>query len=360
MWASMVKRSASSIPEAPKPVRKARKRVVAQGAQEAAHEVLRKAGRNAGPEAGPEAEAEAGAHSTRREPVGDSGDRELEAKLGYEFHQPELLRLALTHSSYIYEARLGRAKTNADEPNKPGTDNEQLEFLGDAVLGLAVTELLLGEFPARSEGELTRIRSSLVSRKRMAEWGERLGLGDELRMGKSAETGDGRRKTAVLANSAEALLGAIYLDVARSADARARSSERALRVVREILRRMIVAPDLPAIHAELAAAPGRGAMRDAKSRLQERVQAERAGRLLYGDVDESGPAHARLFTVEARLELADGSVRRLARAEGASKKEAQQRAAGEAMTRHNLLEAPAVSEPAAGLPARISAGQRTV
>ena len=285
----------------------------------------------------------------------------LEAKLGYGFQQAELLHLALTHSSYIYEARLGRAKTNADEPNQPGTDNEQLEFLGDAVLGLAVTELLLLEFPGRSEGELTRIRASLVSRKRMAEWGEALALGEQLRMGKSAETGDGRRKAAVLANSAEALLGAVYLDVARSADARARTSERALRVVREILRRMIVEPDLPAIRAELAAAPGRGAMRDAKSRLQERVQAERAGRLLYADVEETGPAHARLFTVEARLELADGAVLALAQAEGNSKKEAQQTAAERALSRRELQGAPVVlapSDTAAGT--GFTAGQRAV
>lgn len=255
----------------------------------------------------------------------------LEARIGYVFEQPALLQLALTHSSYIYEARLGRAKTNGDEPNQPGSDNEQLEFLGDAVLGLAVTELLLGEFSSRSEGELTRIRASLVSRKRMAELGEFLALGDLLLMGKSAETGDGRRKAAVLANSAEALLGAVYLDVVRGADARARVGERALRTVREILRRMLVAPDLPAIHAELAAAPGRGAMRDAKSRLQERVQAEHAGRLLYVDVEETGPAHARRFTVEARLELADGSLHLLAAAAGDSKKEAQQAAANQAL-----------------------------
>ena len=261
----------------------------------------------------------------------EAAEATLEARLGYRFANPQLLELALTHSSFIYEARLGRAKTNHDEPNQPGTDNEQLEFLGDAVLGLAVTELLLGEFPARSEGELTRIRASLVSRKRMAELGETLALGDLLHLGKSAEAGEGRRKAAVLANSTEALLGAMYLDVVRGADARTRTAERALRVVREVLQRLLVEPDLPAIREELAASPGRGAMRDPKSRLQERVQAEHAGRLLYADVDESGPAHARLFTVEARLELPDGSVRTLARAEGGSKKEAQQTAAGQAM-----------------------------
>ena len=257
----------------------------------------------------------------------------LQAQLDYSFQNTELLQLALTHSSFVYEERLGRAKANGDEPNEPGTDNEQLEFLGDAVLGLAVTELLLREFPERSEGELTRMRSSLVSRKRMSELGEQLGLGALLRMGKSAEAGDGRHKTAVLANTAEAVIGAVYLDVARGVDARARAGEKALRVVRGIVERLLVASDLPAIHRELETATGRGAMRDAKSRLQERVQAEHAGRLHYVDVGESGPAHARSFAVEARLEIGDGEARTLASAAGASKKEAQQAAAGLALER---------------------------
>src|SRR5579875_107077 len=105
---------------------------------------------------------------------------ELQANLGYTFQDPDLLTLAVTHSSFIYEARTGRARANGDEPNEPGTDNEQLEFLGDAVLGLAVTELLLREFPERTEGELTRMRASIVSRKRMAELGEELRLSDAL------------------------------------------------------------------------------------------------------------------------------------------------------------------------------------
>lgn len=251
----------------------------------------------------------------------------LEERLGYEYQNPALLRLALTHSSFVYEARLGRAKTNGDEPNEPGTDNEQMEFLGDAVLGLAVTELLIREFPGRTEGELTRMRASLVSRKRMAELGAALGLGELLHMGKSAEVGDGRQKPAILANTAEAVLGAIYLDVSRGSDARARTNEKALRVVRGIVERLLVEPDLPGIRAELEADAGRGAMRDAKSRLQERVQAARAGRLFYADIGESGPAHARQFAVEARIETGEGELRSLATAEGASKKEAQQAAA---------------------------------
>ncbi len=251
----------------------------------------------------------------------------VQAGLGYTFSDPALLTLALTHSSFIYESRLGRAKANGDEPNEPGSDNEQLEFLGDAVLGLVVTELLIQTFPARTEGELTRMRASIVSRKRMAELGEQLALGAALRMGKSAEATEGRQRMAVLANTAEALVGAVYLDVTRSVDARARAGEKALRTVRSILQRLLVEPDLPAIRAALEAAPGRGALRDAKSRLQERVQAVAAGKLMYVDAGESGPAHARQFTVEVRLQAGDGPERGLAMGSGGSKKEAQQAAA---------------------------------
>ena len=258
---------------------------------------------------------------------------QVQTRLGYSFQQPELLTLALTHSSFIYEARLGRAKTNADEPNEPGTDNEQMEFLGDAVLGLAVTELLLREFPARTEGELTRMRSTLVSRKRMAALGEELQLSEALRLGKSADTGEGRQKLAVLANTAEALLGAVYLDVARSGDERARAGEKALRTVRSLVQTLLVAPELPAIRAALEEAPGRSALRDAKSRLQERVQAVGAGKLVYVDASEAGPAHDRHFTVEVCLEGKDGRQQALAMGEGGSKKEAQQAAAGVALER---------------------------
>src|SRR5579875_3174841 len=224
----------------------------------------------------------------------------LQTELGYRFEQPALLTLALTHSSYIYESRLGRAKANGDEPNEPGSDNEQLEFLGDAVLGLVVTELLVRTFPERTEGELTRMRATIVSRKRMAELGEQLRLGAALRMGKSAEATEVRQRMAVLANTAEAIIGAVYLDVARAADARARTGEKSLRTVRSLLQRLLVEPDLPAIRAALDAAPGRGALRDAKSRLQERVQAVGAGKLVYVDAGEQGPPHDRHFTVEVR------------------------------------------------------------
>ena len=251
------------------------------------------------------------------------GQQELEGKLGYEFRRPELLELALTHRSHTYEARNGVPAVilpahpdQRDQRNAPGTDNEQLEFLGDAVLGLVVTEALFREFPHCSEGELTRLRSNLVSRKRMAEMGMELGLGEALLMGRSAEQNGGRRKPALLANAAEAVLAAVYLDAGKEG----------LKLLQALAERYLVQPELEAMRSAVAEDAGRGAMRDHKTLLQERVQAEGAGRLRYVDTAQNGPAHQRVFSVEARLESEEGE-RVLAAADGPSKKEAQQRAA---------------------------------
>ncbi|MDE1156608.1 MAG: ribonuclease III [Acidobacteriaceae bacterium] len=240
----------------------------------------------------------------------------LEDQLGYRFRSPALLQLALTHSSYGYEER---GDFDHNEPNPPGSDNEQLEFLGDAVLGLVVSELLCEHFPDRNEGELTRIRAALVSRKRMAEFGKALGLSQHLLLGKSAETSGARERPALAANAAEAVLAAMYLDARRH-------GEDGLLAVRALAETLLIEPELQEIQAAFAAAGPHGALRDAKTVLQERVQAENAGRLRYLDVAQSGPAHARLFTVAVELE-AEGHSQRLAEAEGTSKRDAQQSAA---------------------------------
>jgi ribonuclease-3 len=258
----------------------------------------------------------------------------LEKALGYRFRKSALLELALTHRSFPYEGRaemngsgagagLESRKVDSKRPeskNVPGTDNEQLEFMGDAVLGLAVTELLFQQFPKQSEGELTRMRASLVSRQRMAAMGAELGLGEALLVGKSAEQNGARRKPTLLANAAEAVLAAVYLDA--TAD-----GKDGLDAVRKIVDERLLKPELAAMRAALTSDGGRGALRDAKTLLQERVQAVGAGRLRYADTAQSGPAHQRRFTVEARLERKNGAVTVLASAEGCSKKEAQQRAA---------------------------------
>jgi ribonuclease-3 len=250
---------------------------------------------------------------------------DLELRLGYHFTDLHLLELALTHRSRAYETRHG-VQPPSDFPweenkqrNEPGTDNEQLEFVGDAVLGLAVTEAMFREFPRCSEGVLTRLRSALVSRKRMADMGVELGLGELLRLGKSAEQNGGRKKPALLANTAEAVIAAVYLDsLAARGDG--------LTPVRAIAEKFLVQPELAAMREAVEGDAGHGAMRDHKTLLQERVQALGTGRLRYIDIGQSGPPHQRSFSIEAVLESEDGA-KVLASAEGGSKKEAQQRAA---------------------------------
>jgi ribonuclease-3 len=246
---------------------------------------------------------------TANEGEGAERNAKLESRLGHRFAQPELLHLALTHRSFAYESRGVDERTAAAEP---GTDNEQLEFLGDAVLGLVVAESLFRDFPQCTEGELTRLRASLVSRKRMADVGEELGLGEFLILGKSAEQVGGRRKPALLANAAEAVIAAIYLDGG-------------LKAAHTLIERAVIAPEMEALRQALVGSTG-GALRDHKTLLQERVQATGAGKLRYIDAAQSGPAHQRLFSVEAQLEDQNGT-RVLASAEGGTKKEAQQRAA---------------------------------
>ena len=161
----------------------------------------------------------------------------------------------------------------------------------------------------------------------MAEMGAELGLAEALRLGQSAEQNGGRTKPALLANAAEAVLAALYLDV-RDAGGDG------LKAVQSVALRYLVQPEVEAMRSALASEAGRGAMRDHKTLLQERVQAEAAGKLRYIDTDQSGPPHQRRFAVEAQLENSDG-VQVLAAAEGPSKKEAQQRAAELALAQWN-------------------------
>jgi len=265
--------------------------------------------------------------TTRRsrepKPVSEPGRQPspLEKLVKHTFAQPNLLALALTHRSYAYEARGGVPEQTLfpKHKNPPGTDNEQLEFLGDAILGFLVSEALYRAFPESSEGELTRMRAALVSRKRMADFGATLALDEHLLLGKSAEQNAGRRKPALLANAAEAVIAAMYLD-----------GPDGQRAVHALVDRQLVQPELAAMRVALAADTTHGALRDHKTLLQEKVQARaqsgRPAKLRYIDVAQAGPPHQRVFSVEAQLEEAEG-VRTLAAAEGGSKKEAQQRAA---------------------------------
>jgi len=261
--------------------------------------------------------------ATRRskEPTPPTAAHPLEALLGYTFTDAALLRLALTHRSYAYEVRGGAPELTLfpKHKNPPGTDNEQLEFLGDAILGFIVSEALYRAFPESSEGELTRMRAALVSRKRMADFGAALALDEHLLLGKSAEQNGGRRKPALLANAGEAIIAAMYLD-----------GPEGQKAVHTLVDHHLIQPELAAMRIALAADTTHGALRDHKTLLQEKVQAQaqsgNPARLRYIDIAQSGPPHQRVFSVEAQLEDANGT-RTLASAEGASKKEAQQRAA---------------------------------
>ena len=235
---------------------------------------------------------------------------ELENALGYHFQRPELLALAVTHRSYVYDAAVSGITGDLSDPS---LDNEQLEFMGDAALGLLAAEALCQRFPASREGELTRLRASVVSSRHLGEVGMRLGLGRWLRLGHTAERNAGRTNAALCANAMEALIAALYLDGGLEAARRF--------VEEEVLAGAL--PDVQGIHA--APDSFSGAVGDHKSALQEMLQAAGMGRPQYRLVSESGPDHRRVFRVEVRLEGAASEP--LAEADGSTKKQAQQAAA---------------------------------
>ncbi len=244
----------------------------------------------------------------RRKPALAASSDSLPALFDHRFHQPELLTLALTHRSLAYEA-------NPEAPPTPTGDNEQLEFVGDAVLGLIVAEGLYQRFPHAREGELTRLRASLVSRRHLGHVAERIGLGSLLRLGRGEEQSGGRQKPALLANALEAVIAALYLDGG-------------LNAARPFIERHIIEPSIPDLHGALSAGNTfSGAIGDHKSALQEHLQAAGAGQPQYVLTAQSGPDHQKLFRVEVRISDGNGGSRALAESEGTTKKQAQQQAA---------------------------------
>ncbi|MBX6351345.1 MAG: ribonuclease III [Clostridia bacterium] len=209
----------------------------------------------------------------------------------------ELYRLAFTHASYAHELGL---------PERPGRSYERLEFLGDAVIQLAVSELLAELRPDAPEGDLTRWRAAIVKAAALAEVSERLGLGDLAVLGPGEEAAGGRRRRKLLADLLEALVGAIHLDLGWEA-------------ARGFVRRHLgpLAEEAPALPPE-----------NARGLLQEHLQAQGKSDIRYEVVSVEGPPHRRRFTVEVLVE-----GRALGRGEGRSKKEAARRAAEEALLR---------------------------
>jgi ribonuclease-3 len=225
--------------------------------------------------------------------AGNGQPADLSRELGYEFKDPELLVEAFRHSSYANESE-----------DRTLNDNERLEFLGDAVLDLAVSDILMNLFQDAKEGDLSKCRAAVVNEKGLFELARELRLGDYLLLGKGEELSGGREKPSILANTLEALLGAIYLDAGFSA-------------AKEIIHRLFL-PFLERIDMQ-------GFNHDYKSLVQEHTQEKFKARPEYALVSESGPAHDRTFRVAIYLQ-----GRLLAEGEGRSKKEAEQKAAREA------------------------------
>ena len=256
--------------------------------------------------------------------LAESGDlSRLEKALGHTFAHPELLIHALTHRSLTYESAMETDQADDGE----STDNERLEFLGDAVLGVVVAEALYQSHPEWDEGELTRVRAQLVSRRHMADVAHALGLGDFLLLGKGLERSGGRKKPAILANAMEAVIAALYLDAGTG-----KKSAGGLEPVRKFARKHI----LGAAEDELARKLDSGAvLGDHKSALQQHLQANRSGMPVYRVQSESGPDHKKRFRVEVRLRSAGDNVGDpLASGSGSTKKKAEQEAARRAL---NLL-----------------------
>ncbi|HTQ78938.1 MAG TPA: ribonuclease III [Thermoanaerobaculia bacterium] len=218
----------------------------------------------------------------------------FEKRLGHRFRQVGLMELALTHRSYANEQG-GEAHY------------ERLEFLGDAVLGLITTEWLYRNLPDLPEGDLTKRKNHLVSKDVLAPYAERLALGELLRLGVGEERSGGRGKTSLLANSMEAVFGAVYLDGGIEAA------------------RSVIVPMLEGGSVER---PAEAIDRDAKTRLQEVAQGRGWALPEYRLAGETGPDHSKVFLVECWLQGES-----VGQGEGSSKKIAEQRAAADALSR---------------------------
>ncbi len=226
----------------------------------------------------------------------------LERRLGHIFRDRGLLERALTHTSHIYERPFEGA---------PAGDNEQLEFLGDAILGFVVSEYLVRHNPGYPEGRLSKLKARIVSAARLHEVAQELGLGEFLFLGRGEEMSGGRNKKALLSDAMEALIAALHLDAGLDA---ARTFIEAR-----------VAGGLPSSENGLDSA-----IADYKSTLQETAQALKLPAPRYVVVEEAGPEHYKTFTVEVRL-----GKEWVSRAEGQSKKSAGQKAAQQVLQQLN-------------------------
>jgi ribonuclease III len=221
----------------------------------------------------------------------------LQERLGYTFGDRAILLQSLTHTSYGHEF--------LQDKSIALRDNERLEFLGDAVLDVVISDILLESFPNAHEGQLSKMRAAVVNEKTLAEVARSIGLQDVLRLGKGESLTGGNQKPSILSSTLEALIAAIYLDGGFNA---------VYPVVRHVFAPMF------AEERELVA------FYDHKTQLQEIVQARWKVTPTYHLLQTRGPDHAKIFDVEVRM---NGQL--LANASGSSKKEAEQNAARQAI-----------------------------
>lgn len=214
---------------------------------------------------------------------------ELEKKIGIKFKNLELLKIALTHKSWSVQ-------------NKFEVNNERLEFLGDSVLAVIVSEFLYQNFSNKDEGYLSRLKSVLVSKAQIAKWSKKIKLGEYVRISTAEEVAGGRNKETILAGVFEALLGALYLD-------------QDIQVVREFVIKNFLSESLDSLEIQ-----------DYKSLLQEISQKKFKKLPVYEIVRETGPDHDKIF--DCIVKIGD---RILGEGRGKTKKQSQQNAAKEAL-----------------------------
>lgn len=217
---------------------------------------------------------------------------EFENKIGYTFKNKELLHEALSHSSYANEVKRGRHS------------NERLEFLGDSVLSIVVSKHLFTHFKHLPEGELTKIRASLVCEKALFEFSQKIDLGKHILLGKGEENSGGRERPSIVSDAFEAVIAAVFLDG---------GMEAAEKYVLSFIPKNIEATGSKSLH-------------DYKTMLQEIIQKNPEERVEYVLADQTGPDHDRKFVVQVRL---NSNV--IGTGEGHSKKQAEQAAACEAL-----------------------------
>jgi ribonuclease-3 len=238
----------------------------------------------------------------------------LEEAIGHSFQNYDLLEQALTHASYAREA---------ESQSSCGThpDNEQMEFLGDAVLSFVISQELFHRFPQYQEGELSKLRAHIVSARRLLRPAHELGIGEHLRLGRGEERSGGRHKSALLVDTLEAIIAALFLDAG-------------LPVAQHFILQHILEPELVELHSHGGT---QLPVMDYKSALQEAVHASGRSHARYITVKEEGPDHRKTFTVEAHVSAtAAGDDAFVCRSEGSTKKAAEQAAARLAWERLQL------------------------